>query len=81
MVRFLCENCQSSNVVCLVFVEDLLKVIAHEFIDLKCKSDKYRSKRRLRRHVQSGVTKGNDGRLGKITELLIVMQTGTKNKL
>ena len=56
-----CPDCHSSNVVRLVVVSD--EGVFHEFLDLKCKDNSYPSNKKLRRHVQSGIRKGADGRL------------------
>jgi hypothetical protein len=41
-----------------------------EFIELKCKDDKYPSKRKLRRHVQTGIRIGADNRSVKINRII-----------
>ena len=51
-----------------IAVSDL--AIGSEFIDLKCKYDNFPSKRKLRRHVQTGVRRGADKRLVEISRVI-----------
>jgi hypothetical protein len=41
-----------------------------EFIDLKCKNNEYPSKKKLRRHTQTGVRRGADGRLVNVRRFI-----------
>jgi DNA-directed RNA polymerase subunit RPC12/RpoP len=56
-----CPTCGSQHVTRLVVVSDKGK--GHEFQELRCKDNSYPSKKKLRRHIQSGIKQGGDGRL------------------
>ncbi len=56
-----------------IYVSDLIssKDIT-EFTDVKGKNDNYPSKRKLRRHIQSGMRKGADGRVVNVRRVINV---------
>jgi hypothetical protein len=51
-----------------ILVSDL--AVGHEFIDLKAKDDKYPSRKKLRRHIQTGIRRGADKRLVELKQIM-----------
>ena len=44
--------------------------VGGEFIDLKCKNDKYPSRKKLRRHIKTGIRRGADNRLVDLRQII-----------
>jgi len=51
-----------------IIVSDL--AVGHEFVDLKCKDNKYPSREKLRRHIQTGIRRGADKRLVELKQIM-----------
>jgi len=65
----LCPVCRKPlSILREITVSDLAE--GSEFIDLKCKNEKYTSKRKLRRHIRTGVRRDADSRLVDIKRVI-----------